>query len=318
VAVNRRRRLVVLRPLGLGDFLTGVPAYRALAVAFPDHERILAAPETLAPLAELEGSFHSLVPTAPLTPLDPELHCADVAVDLHGRGPASHRALLAASPRRLIAFRNGEIVESAGMPDWRADEHDVDRWCRLLAENGVRVDETDLRLAHPEPRSTLSAGATLIHPGAASGTRRWPPERFAAVARAELGHGRRVIVTGSAGEMPVAAKVARRAGLPASALRAGRTNLRELARIVASAARVVCGDTGVAHLATAFGVPSVVLFGPVSPALWGPPENGRHIALWAGEVGDPHASEPHPGLLAIQVEDVLAALGRLDRQRAAA
>jgi hypothetical protein len=65
-------------------------------------------------------------------------------------------------------------------------------------------------------------------------------------------------------------------------------------------------------------VPSVILFGPVSPARWGPPENGRHIVLWASEVGDPHASEPHPGLLAIQVEDVLAALENLDREGAAA
>ena len=318
MAVNRRSRLVALRPLGLGDFLTGVPAYRALADAFPDHERILAAPESLAPLAELEGSFHRVVATMPLVPLLPELQGTDLAVDLHGRGPESHRLLLAASPRRIIAFRNEEIDESADMPDWREDEHEVDRWCRLLAENGIPVDETDLRLDAPQPGSPISGGATVIHPGAASGARRWPFERFAAVARAELERGRRVIVTGSAAEVPVAVEVVRRSGLPASALHAGRTDLLELARLVASAARVVCGDTGVAHLATAFAVPSVVLFGPVSPALWGPPENGRHLVLWAGEVGDPHASEPHPGLLAIQVEDVLAAIENLDRERAAA
>jgi ADP-heptose:LPS heptosyltransferase len=316
--VKHRARLVVLRPLGLGDFLTGVPAYRALAASFPRHERILAARGEWVPLAELEGSFHRVVPTAPLALLDAELHEADVAVDLHGRGPESHRILLSASPRRLLAFRNEEIPESAGMPEWREDEHEVDRWCRLLRENEIEADATDLRIDAPETTSQLSAGATLIHPGAASGARRWPPERFAAVAKSERKRGRRVVVTGSRAELRQARKVVRLAGLPTSALQAGRTSLFELARLVASSGRVVCGDTGVAHLATAFGVPSVILFGPVSPARWGPPDSGVHIVLWAGHVGDPHASATNSGLLEIGVADVLAALDELDREREAA
>jgi ADP-heptose:LPS heptosyltransferase len=125
-------------------------------------------------------------------------------------------------------------------------------------------------------------------------------------------------VTGSPEERPLAQEVVAGAGLPEDALLAGRTDLFELARLVASAARVVCGDTGVAHLATAFGVPSVVLFGPVSPALWGPPASDLHIALWAGRVGDAHASEPDPGLLEIGVQDVLAALDDVGREREAA
>ncbi len=64
---------------------------------------------------------------------------------------------------------------------------------------------------------------------------------------------------------------------------AGRTDLVELAAAVAAAGRVVCGDTGVAHLATALGTPSVVLFGPTSPARWGPPaDRPQHRVLWAG------------------------------------
>jgi ADP-heptose:LPS heptosyltransferase len=74
---------------------------------------------------------------------------------------------------------------------------------------------------------------------------------------------------------------------------------------------VVCGDTGIAHLATAFGTPSVVLFGPVSPALWGPPARPWHRVLWAGGVGDPHARDPDPGLLSIDVGAVLEALNHL-------
>src|SRR5436190_2215779 len=94
---------------------------------------------------------------------------------------------------------------------------------------------------------------------------------------------------------------------------AGRTDLRELAEVVAGAGAVVAGDTGVAHLATAFGKPSVTLFGPTPPALWGPPAawRDRHVALWKGTTGDPHAGALDPGLLRIEPEEVIAALRRL-------
>jgi ADP-heptose:LPS heptosyltransferase len=137
------------------------------------------------------------------------------------------------------------------------------------------------------------------------------------VARAEAESGRTVIVTGSASELPLACRVATLAGLPDEAVFAGRTSLLRLARLVAAAGRVVCGDTGVAHLATAFATPSVVLFGPTPPARWGPPpRRSWHRVLWAGRSGDPHGASLDPGLLRIQVDDVLAELAELDRQAA--
>ena len=54
---------------------------------------------------------------------------------------------------------------------------------------------------------------------------------------------------------------------------AGETDLLTLAATIAHARLLLCGDTGLAHLATAFGTPSVVLFGPTPPARWGPPVN---------------------------------------------
>jgi ADP-heptose:LPS heptosyltransferase len=95
---------------------------------------------------------------------------------------------------------------------------------------------------------------------------------------------------------------------------AGRTDLRELAAAVSAAGRVVCSDTGVAHLATALSTPSVVLFGPVPPAHWGPPAGREHHrVIWKGGLGDPHAAEPDRGLLEISVSEVLESLDRLPR-----
>jgi ADP-heptose:LPS heptosyltransferase len=118
------------------------------------------------------------------------------------------------------------------------------------------------------------------------------------------------VVTGGPDEVELAGAVAGDL-LPPEAVLAGRTDVLELAAVVAAAGRVVCGDTGVAHLATALGRPSVVLFGPVPPAEWGPPPQPRHVALWAGRRGDPLAGEPDAGLLALGVDDVMAALERL-------
>jgi ADP-heptose:LPS heptosyltransferase len=288
----------VLRALGLGDFLTAVPALQALADAFPDHRRVLAAPAAIKPLAQLSATVDEVVDTAPLAPLDPSLAGADVAVNLHGRGPESTAALRAARPRRLVAF--GERTQ------WIAGEHEVHRWCRLLRESGIPADPARLVLPHP-PSAGLD-GATVIHPGAASAARRWPAHWWSAVARHELRQGRTVVVTGGPDERRLAAEVAEGAGLPNRAVLAGRTDLLRLAGVVAHAGLVLCGDTGVAHLATAFGAPSVVLFGPVPPSEWGPPPaRAQHVTLWAGRRGDPHAGEPDPGLLEITVAQVLAA-----------
>ena len=135
---DRRPAVVVIRARGLGDLLTAIPALRALADAFPRHPRLLAAPAVLAPLARASGTVDEVVPTEGLAePLHRRLHGAGLAVNLHGRGPESHDLLLAAEPRRLVAFTHPAVPASSQGPRWRPDEHEVARWCRLLEESGI-------------------------------------------------------------------------------------------------------------------------------------------------------------------------------------
>lgn len=300
--------VVVLRAIGLGDFLTGVPAYRGLRRHFADQEIVLAAPAPLAGLARLTGAVDRLLPTPDLRPLDWAGPPPEVAVDLHGRGPASQRLLDRLTPARRI----GHQAPGWPGPPWPERLHEVRRWVDLLHWHGIRADPADLRL--PPPGSASPApGAVVLHPGAAFPARRWPADRFAAVARALEGEGERVVVTGSAAERPLAAAVAVGAGLAADAVLAGRLDLLELAALVAGARLVLSGDTGVAHLAGAYGTRSVVLCGPVPPAEWGPPglaDRGQpHRVLWPappGYRGDPHGSAVDPVLLQIRPADVLA------------
>ena len=318
---GRSGREVVLayRVLGLGDLLAAVPALRALRDAFPSSSLVLVTSAWLEPLVRAAGLADEVLPADALAPLD--VAPPEVAVNLHGRGPQSHEVLLGCRPGRLVAFAQPQLGVDG--PAWRSGEHEVARWCRLLTESGVPADRDrlDLDLAEPGPGESPGpipadarpGGITIVHPGASSGARRWPVERFAEVAGAERERGRRVLVTGSGGERDLAERVARSAGLDRSAVLAGRTDLLGLARVVAAAGRVVCGDTGMAHLATALRTPSVVLFGPVSPLEWGPPvERPWHRVLWAGTVGDPHATRPDPGLLRIDVVEVLDALAEID------
>ena len=309
-ASERRPRLVAIRALGLGDFLCGLPALRALTRACPRHERLLAAPEVLRPLAELSRCGFSVVDAGPLERLPARLDRPQVAVNLHGRGPQSHRRLLETKPGCLVGFSHPAVPESAGSPDWRWEEHEVQRWCRLLVETGIPADPGALHIdASPLDTQWGEENKTVVlHPGASSRARQWPPERWAAVARAQSDAGRHVVVTGGAAERALGLEVAREAGLDATMALAGRTTLLQLTALVAAASLVVCGDTGIAHLATAVGTPSVILFGPTSPARWGPPPGHRHRVLWNGTTGDPHGDEPDAGLLSIGVGDVLGAI----------
>jgi ADP-heptose:LPS heptosyltransferase len=308
--------LLVLRALGLGDGLTAVPALRGLRRLAGDRELVLACAHPVAGLLRAHGVVDAVLPTSGLDDEPPgtlfrrRTGRRHVAVNLHDRGPLSHRLLQAGEPDALVAFACRESGVSG--PLWRPDEHEVSRWCRLVTWAGGPCGGGDLLLGDPGDRS----GPVVVHPGAARRSRRWPPERWAAVARALAADGHDVVVTGSgpAGRRAAAAVVAG-AGLPAAADLGGRLDLPALADLVRWAPLVLCGDTGVSHLATAWGTPSVTLFGPTSPRLWGPPATGPHVALWHGADaasgaewhGDPHGDSPDPMLLATTVPEVLAA-----------
>jgi ADP-heptose:LPS heptosyltransferase len=298
--------ILILRALGLGDFLTGVPAYRAVRRAFPGHRIVLAAPAALMPLVPLAGAIDELRPTGELQPVAWAGPPPDIGIDLHGRGPTSHLLVAALHPRRLIVF-GGEHAGGFAGPVWRPGEHEVSRWCRLCQESGIPADPGDLLLTPPRP---AAPAFTLLHPGAAAAGRRWPADRFAAVAQRLAADGHTVRITGSAAEHHLASRVAHQAGLRPESVLAGQTSLGALAALTASARLVISGDTGMSHLASAFGRPSVTLFGPVPPSEWGPPRHPRHQVLWAaapGYRGDPHATRLDPALRAITVEAVCQA-----------
>ncbi|MFI2566137.1 glycosyltransferase family 9 protein [Paenarthrobacter sp. NPDC018779] len=300
--------LLALRALKLGDLLVAVPALRGLRRGFPEHRILYAAPAWIGEALELVGGIDHW-PTPGLDhPLTIAPGVVDVAVNLHGNGPESRQRIGELGANRIVAHR------SAGLdgPEWTTGLHERERWTRLLNWHGIDADPMDYRLNRtsvPSPRP----GATVIHVGAAYGSRLWPVDRFADVAVELTQAGHQVVFTGGTSERGRARETAalakaKGANLDGGVL-AGRQGLAEFAATIAEARLVVSADTGAAHLAAAYGRPSVVLFGPAPAEEWGPPP-GPHVVLTAVERrrGDVFASDPDPALLAVTVQDVVAAV----------
>lgn len=109
----------------------------------------------------------------------------------------------------------------------------------------------------------------VIHPGAGAAVKLWEPTAWAAVARGLHAHGATVVVTGGPDEAALTAAVVAAAGGTAVDL-GGRTSFGVLAGLLAQADLVLGPDSGPLHLAVAVGTPTIHLFGPADPVLFGP------------------------------------------------
>jgi ADP-heptose:LPS heptosyltransferase len=326
--MNSKPTIVILRALALGDFLTGLPALRAIKRAFPEHHRILTCPTWLKPLVEytdaadeiIDGAYFENgkfeIPTnindrmkleqAQLNGLKIKQR-PDIAINLRGQRTALHKALLALKPNKYIGYFNPEIPETKDSPIWEQDEYEVQKWCRLLNAFNISANVSDYKIAKP----TVSIfncikNYVIIHPGAGSSARLWPIERWAEVANWEIKNDKNVIITGSKEERIIALRVAEIAKIPTKNVLAGETNILELIYLCSQANHIISTDTGIAHIAFALNIPSVTIFGPMPPSRWGPPCNNKsHLILWAGIQGEPYSSIPDRGLLKITVKDVI-------------
>jgi ADP-heptose:LPS heptosyltransferase len=136
------------------------------------------------------------------------------------------------------------------------------------------------------PRAKLVAGApgastsepayAVIHAVAATPEKTWAAEHFLAVAAYLAQSGLAPVFIG-AGDDDLA---------PFRQYRTLQSSLSDIKRLLASAALFVGNDSGPAHMAAAFGVPSVVIFGPSDPAIWGPWRTASEVVTAPGGIAD--------------------------------
>jgi heptosyltransferase-2 len=207
--------------------------------------------------------------------------------------------------RRLVRHATDGPPPAAGATPHRT-AHQIHDYLHLAAALGANPEPLPPRLEITPAEMRQPAAAFLsdwpgtaqitgpgkpliflgLNPGAEYGpAKRWPAERFAAVAR-EVS--RKMpdclwLAFGGAGDRALCDDIARLAGSRVLNL-AGKTTLRELMALLKLCRVVLTNDSGPMHVAAALGTPVVVPFGSTSPELTGPglPGDPRHQLLTSG------------------------------------
>lgn len=280
--------LVVRLRVGLGDLLCSGPALRALKAARPDlHVGLATWPEMAGVVARMpEVDELVAFPGAPGIPertpdgtLPRWLRAQrargwDVALQAYGANPAANAVSEAVGARSAGGFAPaGYDADPALHLPYPVERHEVERHLLLLEHLGLPVGAS--RALHwPVDDEDACAAAGLVdgpyavvHPGATSASRRWPPDRFAEVADGLADAGLQVVVGGVPSEATTTAQVVARCRAPVVDL-TGRTTLGQYAALLRAAEVVVANDTGTAHLTAAVGGRCVTLFLAGDPVRW--------------------------------------------------
>ncbi|WP_119154950.1 glycosyltransferase family 9 protein [Caldimonas tepidiphila] len=304
------RRIAVFRALMLGDLLCATPALRALKGAFPSAEITLVglpwARELAARLPSVDA-FEAF----PGWPGLPEQACElaalpdflarmqarrwDLLVQMHGSGGITNPLLASFGARHVACFfdTGGFVPEPELAVPWPREGHEIERLLQLTDRLGAPrlgtaldfplCDADRTELAALWPGAYAGRPFVCLHPGAQLPSRRWPVERFAEVAEALRRRGFEVVLTGTAAEAALGARLeaalATRPHGPVVNL-IGRTSLWTLGALVERARFVVCNDTGIVHVAAALGTPTVVVSAGSDVPRWAPLDARRHRVLW--------------------------------------
>jgi ADP-heptose:LPS heptosyltransferase len=143
---------------------------------------------------------------------------------------------------------SGELPES-GLTPTEGDRRSGAQW--LLA-NGINPDREHI---------------IAVHPGSGSASKCWPSDRFAVVIQALLRHRVRVVLIQGPADEEATQAVARQVRVSLPRLR--EETLATAVGVLSSCDEFLGNDSGMTQLATALGMPTVAVFGPTDPRIWG-------------------------------------------------
>lgn len=315
VAVESRRlsgvsHIAVLRANALGDLVFALPALESLRAAYPSahltlvgkawHRQLLAGRPTADGSAPLVDEVVVAPPSQGVAEPGPgesedETRLADffaeqqargydLALQLHGGGRYSNPFVRRLGARVSAGLRAEDAPPLDRYVPYVYYQSEVDRLLEVVALVGappvqlapaLAVTDADRRSCEAALPELTGRPLAVLHPGASDVRRRWPVDRFAAVADSLSEAGAEVVITGGASEAPLAEQVqaaSRRSPLSAT----GRLSLPALVGLLARASVVVSNDTGPLHAAAAVGTPTVGIYWAGNLINAGPVTRARH------------------------------------------
>lgn len=345
--LNQISSIVVRAPNWVGDAVMSVAALRELRRLFPNsHITVVSKPGTADVFAGANYIDDVLVyKRAGLRSFFDQVHAwkqreFDLALLFQNAFEAAAISLMARVPLRVgyaTERRALLLTHAVPVPEWKNERHEIFYYLNLVAELerrltgtshepsapdfGILVSDNQKKAARRlliERNADVSKPLVLLCPGSVnSRAKRWPAERYAALADQFADTGATVALIGAPSELDVSEAVSGMAQRPPLIL-TGQTSVSEVVTLISIADVLITNDTGPAHIGAAVGTPTLVIFGPTNPLTtrpFGP----------AGEIlRQPPACAPcmlrdcpidHRCLTAIAPEEVFDGAQKIMRQR---
>ena len=316
------RNILIIDFGQLGDVVLSVPALRAIRDRFRDARITVAVGKPGADIISLSGCANStivvdrvalrdgpkLVSIAKILKLvkDVRRQQFDFVIDLHSLSETNLLGFFSGAPQRLYSRRPGRSLNflSNFRPHPPAEDntkHFVERYLDVLRPLNIK-DVSSIPILRTRPsddvavekmlrkeKGNLEAPLVGLFPGAGHPGRRWPLERFAALADHLIRNERvRVVVFAGPEERQLIQEI--KAQFPPSVILFDRLTIPQLAAAQAKLSVFVSNDTGPLHLAAAVGTSVVMLMDRPTPNSFVPLEQ-HHRTVYGNKVGELEVSE---------------------------
>ncbi len=264
------RKILIILPNWLGDAIMATPAIELLSQYYPHAKFIFVGSfvsiEALkyhpqcerAIVDETKKASNRFLATYKLAK---KLGAFDLAISFRNQ---LHASLLLRFTNTVVCIAKRSLHSMfllSHTPKISTNQHLVMQYAKLAMTNVDSFDGNigNLKLSiepkkFDRPTLGINAGATY------GSAKRWYPERFAAVAK-EFSNKFDIIIFGGPNEVDMANEIEQNLGVPCTNL-AGKTNIQELCANIGGCALFITNDSGPMHVAAAYKVPTVAIFGP--------------------------------------------------------
>ena len=321
------QKILALHAGAIGDLLLALPSLRTFRRAFPRYTLdLMGWPERLSVVAfDLQAeSIHSIDQAemayfySDESTLPPRLSAFFSSFScILVFGKDSGRILV----KNFSRAGAKKVITIPSFPPQESGIHVSEYLVGSLKAAGIEEQGSFSPLRLPEEALTFAgrfrAGLGLkegdqvlaLHPGSGSPGKNWDPKKFAAVADWASERCQVLLISGPARD---GVEEVRDSVKKARPLVADNLPLLRLAAVLKASTVYLGNDSGITHLAASLGLPTVALFGPTNPALWGPKGPGVQVIyaknLSTARLPDARCEPSRPCMDSIETDQVIEAL----------